>query len=161
MNWGVLGAFAFVACSSASEGPSSPPPSEVMLAPLVAVSATATPTSAVEAPLVPSALVAGSTSGSAGRGSVANAGSIIASMAKDFRRCWNLELAAPNAPTEAKGKLTMKLDPQGGVSSATATGFDSPTLTSCLETVGAAAKFDAPEGGTATIVAPLSFLPPP
>jgi len=91
---------------------------------------------------------------------VSNAGQIVASMRKDFKLCWDAQLSQPNAIREVKGKLTAKLGADGHVVSITNSGFGSAALERCLERVVTQGKFDAPAGGGATIVIPLSFLPP-
>ncbi|MBL8742125.1 MAG: hypothetical protein JNK04_13550, partial [Myxococcales bacterium] len=76
-------------------------------------------------------------------GSVPDAGFVIASLSKGFRGCWVSESAVAGGSAEATGNVKMVLDREGRVTTATASGFNSPSLASCLESVGLAAKFAA------------------
>ena len=89
-------------------------------------------------------------------GNVPDAVSVVAGLAKSFRRCYNHELTK-NPNLVAKGRLTVKIDASGAVTSSVATGLP-PDLTSCVEAVGAAAVFAPPEGGGATVVIPIGFV---
>jgi len=92
-----------------------------------------------------------------GPGYVSNASTVVASMAKGFRRCYNQALVkAPDL--EVKGRLTLKLDATGGVASVQSADLAPVEFADCLVGVARTARFSPPEGGGATIVVPLTFM---
>jgi hypothetical protein len=91
-------------------------------------------------------------------GSVANASRVVAGMKAGFRNCFNRELAA-NPDAQGTIRLSIKVGPGGEVQSVTAA--PSGNLGSAVECVKARAKsaqFDPPEGGSAVIVVPVTFV---
>ncbi len=84
-------------------------------------------------------------------------GVVIANMSKDLQRCWDAERASANPPSSAAGVLTLKVEPNGVVSTATADGIDRPSLASCLEGVGKATKFAPVEPPGASLKVPINF----
>lgn len=93
-------------------------------------------------------------------GGVANAGSVVAGMAAGFRRCFNQALTQdPNA--RGTLKIRAKIGPNGDVQSATptnVTGAISPVLASCCAGIVSSRIFDPPDGGSAEITIPVSFV---
>jgi len=84
-------------------------------------------------------------------------GVVVASMADDFKRCWETERATSNPPSRADGTLTIKIEPNGTVSSAVAAGIDQPTLAACLEAVGKSTKFAPVEPPGANMTIPVNL----
>lgn len=93
-------------------------------------------------------------------GNVSNAGAVVAGMAAGFRRCYNRGL---QEDPKMKGtvRVTAKIGPNGEVLSASPSGGGglTGTVTSCIAGVVSSRQFAAPEGGSATIVIPVSFTP--
>jgi outer membrane biosynthesis protein TonB len=91
-------------------------------------------------------------------GAVANASRVVAGMKAGFRNCFNRELAA-NPDAQGTIRLTIKVGPGGEVQNVSAA--PSGNLGSAVECVKArarSAQFDPPEGGTAVIVVPVTFV---
>jgi len=91
-------------------------------------------------------------------GAVANASRVVAGMRAGFRNCFNRELAS-NPDASGTIRLTIKVGPGGEVQSVTAA--PSGALGSAVECVKARARsanFDPPEGGSAVIVVPVTFV---
>lgn len=78
-------------------------------------------------------------------------------MADDFKRCWETERATSNPPSRADGTLTIKIEPNGSVSSATAAGIHRPDLATCLEGVGKATKFAPVEPPGVSMTIPINL----
>jgi hypothetical protein len=91
-------------------------------------------------------------------GSVAQASSVVAGMAAGFRRCYNKGLAEdPNM--KGSVRLTAKIGPTGEVLSVSPSGHGlSGTVVSCVSARVSSAQFAPPEGGSATIVIPVTFV---
>lgn len=94
-------------------------------------------------------------------GSVGNAGAVVAGMAAGFRRCYQRGLQED--PTmKGSVRITAKIGPSGEVLSASPSASSlSGTVTSCVAGVVSSRTFSPPEGGGATIVIPVSFMPQP
>lgn len=91
-------------------------------------------------------------------GAVANASRVVAGMRAGFRNCFNRELAS-NPDAQGTIRLTIKVGPGGEVQNVAA--VPSGSLGSAVECVKArarSAQFDAPEGGSAVIVVPVTFV---
>ena len=91
-------------------------------------------------------------------GAVANASRVVAGMKAGFRNCFNRELAS-NPDAQGTIRLTIKVGPGGEVQNVTAA--PSGALGSAVECVKARARgaqFDPPEGGSAVIVVPVTFV---
>jgi hypothetical protein len=91
-------------------------------------------------------------------GAVANASRVVAGMKAGFRNCFNRELAS-NPDAQGTIRLTIKVGPGGEVQNVTAA--PSGTLGSAVDCVKArarSAQFDPPEGGSAVIVVPVTFV---
>jgi hypothetical protein len=91
-------------------------------------------------------------------GAVANASRVVAGMRAGFRNCFNRELAA-NPDAQGTIRLTIRVGPGGEVQNVTAA--PSGALGSAVECVKARARsasFDPPEGGSAVIVVPVTFV---
>lgn len=91
-------------------------------------------------------------------GSVSNAAQVVGAMRQAFRDCYNQALATM---PEADGtiRLTIKVSADGTVSdtSASVTGKLGSTV-ECVRTVATRAKFEPPEGGSAVITVPVTFV---
>lgn len=91
-------------------------------------------------------------------GAVANASRVVAGMKAGFRNCFNRELAA-NPDAQGTIRLTIRVGPGGEVQNVTAA--PSGSLGSAVECVKArarSAQFDPPEGGSAVVVVPVTFV---
>jgi hypothetical protein len=91
-------------------------------------------------------------------GAVANASRVVAGMKAGFRNCFNRELAS-NPDAQGTIRLTIKVGPGGEVQNVTAA--PSGSLGSAVECVKArarSAQFEPPEGGSAVIVVPVTFV---
>lgn len=91
-------------------------------------------------------------------GAVANASRVVAGMRAGFRNCFNRELAS-NPDAQGTIRLTIRVGPGGEVQSVTAA--PSGSLGSAVECVKARARsasFDPPEGGSAVVVVPVTFV---
>ncbi|HEY5961649.1 MAG TPA: AgmX/PglI C-terminal domain-containing protein [Polyangiaceae bacterium] len=91
-------------------------------------------------------------------GSVANASRVVAGMKAGFRNCFQRELSS-NPDAQGKISLTIRVGPGGEVQSVSAAA--SGSLGSAVECVKARAKsaqFDPPEGGSAVIMVPVTFV---
>lgn len=86
-----------------------------------------------------------------------SSGVVVATMAQQFQVCFDKEKATSNPPSAAAGTLTVKIETDGKVSSATAAGIDRPSLATCLEDVGKATKFGPQEPPGASIVVPVNL----
>ncbi|MFO0570821.1 MAG: AgmX/PglI C-terminal domain-containing protein [Polyangiaceae bacterium] len=92
-------------------------------------------------------------------GNVSNAARVVAGMRAGFRSCYNRGLAE-NPDAQGSIRLTIKVGPGGEVQgvSAAASGNLPGSVTSCVQSRAQAAQFDPPEGGSAVIVVPVSFV---
>lgn len=91
-------------------------------------------------------------------GAVANASRVVAGMRAGFRNCFNRELSS-NPDAQGTIRLTIRVGPGGEVQNVTAA--PSGNLGSAVECVKARAKsatFDPPEGGSAVVVVPVTFV---
>jgi hypothetical protein len=92
-------------------------------------------------------------------GSVANASSVVAGMAAGFRRCYNRGLQTD--PTmKGSVRVTAKIGPNGEVLSASPSGGGglSGEVVSCVVARVQSAQFAPPEGGSALVVIPVTFV---
>lgn len=92
-------------------------------------------------------------------GSVSNAQQVVAGMRAGFRRCYQQALDQ-NPDVAGAIKLTLRVGPGGEVSSVTASdsGNLPPTVVSCVKARAQAAQFAPPDGGSAVINVPVSFV---
>jgi len=92
-------------------------------------------------------------------GNVSNAARVVAGMRAGFRACYNRGLAE-NPDAQGSIRLSIKVGPGGEVQgvSASASGNLPGSVTSCVQSRAQAAQFDPPEGGSAVIVVPVSFV---
>lgn len=92
-------------------------------------------------------------------GSVSNAARVVAGMRAAFRACYQRGL---NENPDAQGsiRLVIRVGPGGEVSGVTATpsGNLPASVVSCVQARAKAAQFDAPEGGSAAINVPVTFV---
>lgn len=91
-------------------------------------------------------------------GTVSNASRVVAGMRAGFRACYNRELAG-NPDAQGTIRLTIRVGPGGEVQgvSASASG-NLGSATGCVQARASAAQFAPPEGGSAVIVVPVSFV---
>ncbi|MFZ5892775.1 MAG: AgmX/PglI C-terminal domain-containing protein [Myxococcota bacterium] len=92
-------------------------------------------------------------------GVVSNAARVVAGMRAGFRACYMRGLAEdPDASGSIK--LTIRVGPGGEVSGVTAipSGNLPTTVINCVQARAQAAQFDAPEGGSAVISVPVTFV---
>lgn len=96
-------------------------------------------------------------------GSVDNAAQVVAGLREPFRDCYKTSLGH-----EPSGifhySVTIQVDSNGAVSSVSTTLKDDssredPLLTNCVKGVARSAQFTAPNGGSAVINLPLTFVP--
>ena len=91
-------------------------------------------------------------------GSVSNGERVIASMRAGFRACYNRELQT-NPDAEGRITLTIKVGPGGEVQSVTASPSGNlGSSVACVRARASAAQFAPPEGGTAVISVPVTFV---
>lgn len=91
-------------------------------------------------------------------GTVSNAQAVVAAMAAAFRRCYNAGL---QADPEMKGsvRVTAKIAADGSVSSTASTASTlSEKVAACVVARVAIAQFNPPDGGSATVVIPVTFI---
>jgi len=92
-------------------------------------------------------------------GTVSNAARVVAGMRAGFRACYQRGL---NENPDAQGniRLTIRVGAGGEVTNVTATpsGNLPPSVVACVQSRAKAAQFDAPEGGSAAIVVPVTFV---
>ncbi|HWA73803.1 MAG TPA: AgmX/PglI C-terminal domain-containing protein [Polyangiaceae bacterium] len=109
----------------------------------------------VQGPNVIANVAPPSTSG----GLVSNAAKVVAGMRAGFRACYQRGLAAdPDASGSIR--LTIRVGAGGEVSGVTASpaGNLPGTVVSCVQARAQVAQFDAPQGGAAVIVVPVTFV---
>jgi hypothetical protein len=93
-------------------------------------------------------------------GSVANAQAVVAGMAAGFRRCYNKGLSE-DPRMAGSVRITAKIGPNGEVLAASPSGSGlSGTVVSCMAARVSSAQFAPPEGGSATIVSPVTLVAP-
>jgi hypothetical protein len=91
-------------------------------------------------------------------GAVANASRVVAGMKAGFRNCFNRELAS-NPDAQGTIRLTIKVGPGGEVQNVTAAPSGSlGSAVECVKGRARSAQFDPPEGGSAVIVVPVTFV---
>jgi hypothetical protein len=91
-------------------------------------------------------------------GAVANASRVVAGMRAGFRNCFNRELAA-NPDAQGTIRLTIRVGPGGEVQNVTAAPSGSlGSAVDCVKARARSATFDPPEGGSAVIVVPVTFV---
>lgn len=92
-------------------------------------------------------------------GNVSNAARVVAGMRAGFRACYNRGLSE-NPDAQGSIRLSIKVGPGGEVQGVTASpsGNLPGSVTSCVQARAQAAQFDPPEGGSAVIVVPVSFV---
>lgn len=92
-------------------------------------------------------------------GSVGNASSVVAGLRAGFRACYNRALATD---PDASGKIDLKLriGPGGEVTGVAAaiTGNIPAGVVNCVKGRAKAARFSPPEGGSAVVSVPVSFV---
>ncbi len=92
-------------------------------------------------------------------GSVSNASRVVAGMRAGFRSCYQRGLAE-NPDAQGSIRLTIRVGPNGEVQSVSASSSGSlpGSVVSCVRSRAQAAQFDPPEGGSASIAVPVSFV---
>jgi hypothetical protein len=92
-------------------------------------------------------------------GNVSNAARVVAGMRAGFRNCYNRGLAE-NPDAQGSIRLSIRVGPGGEVQgvSASPSGNLPGSVVSCVQSRASAAQFDPPEGGSAVIVVPVSFV---
>lgn len=92
-------------------------------------------------------------------GTVSNASRVVAGMRAGFRACYNRGLSE-NPDAQGSIRLTIRVGPGGEVQGVTASpsGNLPGSVVSCVQSRASAAAFDPPEGGSAVIVVPVSFV---
>ena len=93
-------------------------------------------------------------------GSVSNASRVIAALRAGLRACYARELAEnPNA--QGRIRFSVHVGVTGNVESVDAMPDGLPSrVTECAKARIRAAQFNAPQGGTAVVVFPVTFKPP-
>jgi hypothetical protein len=92
-------------------------------------------------------------------GTVSNASRVVAGMRAGFRACYNRGLSE-NPDAQGSIRLSIKVGPGGEVSgvSASPSGNLPGSVVSCVQARASAAQFAPPEGGSAVIVVPVTFV---
>jgi hypothetical protein len=92
-------------------------------------------------------------------GRVGNANAVISKMRAGFRNCYQKGLNE-NPDSQGSIRLTIQIGPGGEVAGVTATpsGNLSPGVVACVQARARAGQFDPPEGGSAAIVVPVTFV---
>ncbi len=112
------------------------------------------------APTAPAAPAAPPPAGTptAPSGTVQNAARRVAEMRADFRKCYQAALAQ-DAQLQGSVRIRIEVGADGGVTAAKGLGFGLPAETvDCVLRRAASTEFDAPEGGRAVIVLPVTFV---
>jgi hypothetical protein len=92
-------------------------------------------------------------------GQVSNAARVVAGMRAGFRACYNRGLSE-NPDAQGSIRLSIKVGPGGEVAgvSASPSGNLPGSVVSCVQARASAAQFAPPEGGSAVIVVPVTFV---
>lgn len=92
-------------------------------------------------------------------GTVSNASRVVAGMRAGFRACYQRGLAE-NPDAAGSIRLTIRVGAGGEVAgvSAAQSGSLPASVVSCVQARAQAAQFDAPEGGSAVIAVPVTFV---
>ncbi len=92
-------------------------------------------------------------------GTVSNASRVVAGMRAGFRACYNRGLAQ-NPDAQGSIRLSIRVGPGGEVTgvSGGASGNLPGSVVSCVKSRARAASFSPPEGGSAVVVVPVSFV---
>ncbi len=92
-------------------------------------------------------------------GTVSNAARVVAGMRAGFRNCYQRGLAE-NPDSAGSIRLTIRVGPGGEVAGVTpsASGSLPASVVSCVVARAQAAQFDPPEGGSAVIAVPVTFV---
>lgn len=92
-------------------------------------------------------------------GVVSNASRVVAGMRAGFRACYNRGLAV-NPDAQGSIRLAIRVGPGGEVQGVTAVpaGNLPPSVVSCVRARASAAQFDPPEGGSAVVNVPVTFV---
>lgn len=92
-------------------------------------------------------------------GSVSNAAQVVAGLRAGFRRCYQQALDQ-NPDIAGSIRLTLRVGPGGEVSgvSATDSGNLPPAVVSCVKARAQSAQFAPPDGGSAAINVPVTFV---
>jgi hypothetical protein len=91
-------------------------------------------------------------------GTVGNASRVVAGMRAGFRACYQRGLAE-NPDAAGAITLTIRVGPGGEVQSVGgSSGSLPPSVVACVKARAQAAQFDAPEGGSAVISVPVTFV---
>jgi len=92
-------------------------------------------------------------------GNVSNVARVVAGMRAGFRACYNQGLAQ-NPDMSGSVRVTAVIGPNGEVRSASAapSGSISGAVASCIASRVRSSQFDPPEGGTATVVIPVTLV---
>jgi hypothetical protein len=92
-------------------------------------------------------------------GSVGNAASVVAGMRAGFRSCYNRGLAT-NPDASGKIDLKLRVGPGGEVTgvAASTSGNLPESVVSCVKARAKSARFSPPDGGSAVVSVPVSFV---
>jgi hypothetical protein len=92
-------------------------------------------------------------------GKVGNANAVVQRMRGAFRACYQKGLNE-NPDSQGTIRLTIQIGPGGEVSGVTAVpqGTLSPSVIACVKSRAQAAQFDPPDGGSAALVVPVTFV---
>jgi len=91
-------------------------------------------------------------------GTVSNAQRVVAGMRAGFRNCYNRELAQ-NPDAQGSIRLTIRVGPGGEVAGVSAVPSGNlGSAVACVKARAQAAQFDPPQGGSAVVVVPVSFV---
>ena len=93
-------------------------------------------------------------------GVVSNASQVVAQMRPAFRGCYQRYGLGQNPDAAGSIRLTLRVGPGGEVTGVTASASGSlpPAVVSCVQARASAGQFSVPEGGSAVVVVPVTFL---
>ena len=93
-------------------------------------------------------------------GVVSNASQVVAGMRPGFRSCYQRYGLAENPDAAGSIRLTIRVGAGGEVAgvSASASGSLPAAVVSCVQTRARAGQFNVPEGGSAVVVVPVTFV---
>ena len=96
------------------------------------------------------------------RGGVSSAQAVVDSLRTGFNVCYYDARAVDSKLSRVEARVVLGVDEAGAARDVSVEGSLPPELARCLERVARSrARFDPPEGGHATVVVPITFLPGP
>ncbi len=91
-------------------------------------------------------------------GSVSNASTVVGNMRSSFMRCYRRYLASTGKSEEFRLRMLIKVGSNGAVTDVSLTGESPASLAACIRTRARMAQFMPPDGGSAVVQVPLTFV---